>query len=390
MLRESRQRGSALVLTALLTLCAPLAQAHAQSQDTPSASDAEARVNALSADIQALAARLEETGEARSDASRALEEVEIALGETHQRLDALHAERRRLDDEIATLEERRAELEAQQAEQIEALRVQLDALYRLGAAPQLKLLLNQDDPARLDRMQSYLNYLARARNERLEALARLDARLAENRAELDARRKRLVSLAGELNAQSVALAERMRERAALVAKLDDRYSDEQARLEQLNRNRAHAEQVLDQIREQLARLEQPPPSTAIAETQGELPWPVQGDVVSSFGNGEGINRNGLVIAADEGSAVRAIHPGRVVFANWMRGFGNLLIIDHGDDIMSLYAHVQHFNVAVGERVKRDEIIAAVGMTGGRSRPALYFEVRRGGEPIDPAQWIGQR
>ena len=384
MLRESRKRGRALAL--MLALCAPQALA----QGEPSASDAEARVDALSADIQALASRLAETSEARSDASRALEEVETELADTHQRLDALHAERRQLDDEIAALQERRAGLETQQAEQIEALRVQLDALYRLGSAPQLKLLLNQDDPAQLDRLQTYLNYLSRARNERLEALARLDAQLAENRAELDARRERLVRLANELKAQSATLAERMHERASLLAKLDTRYSDEQLRMEQLNQNRTHAEQVLERIREQLARLEQPPPSTAIAETQGELPWPVQGKIVSSFGNGEGINRNGLVIAAVEGTAVRAIHPGRVVFANWMRGFGNLLIIDHGDDIMSLYAHVQQFNVAVGERVDRDDVIASVGMTGGRSRPALYFEVRRGGEPIDPRQWIGQR
>ncbi|HET8789604.1 MAG TPA: peptidoglycan DD-metalloendopeptidase family protein, partial [Modicisalibacter sp.] len=164
----------------------------------------------------------------------------------------------------------------------------------------------------------------------------------------------------------------------------------QSRLAELNQNRAHAEQMLERIREQLARLEQPPPSTDIAKTQGELPWPVQGEVVSGFGSGEGINRNGLVIAAEEGTAVHAIHPGRVVFANWMRGFGNLLIVDHGDDIMSLYAHVQQFNVAVGEPVERDDVIAAVGMTGGRSSPALYFEVRRDGDPIDPRQWIGQR
>lgn len=388
MLRESRRRGGHLAL--MLGVWLSLGTGLVQAQGAPSESDAEARVDALSADIQALASRLEDTGEARSDASRALEDVEIALGETHQRLDTLHAERRRLDDEIAALEARRAELKTQQAEQIEALRVQLDALYRLGGAPQLKLLLNQDDPARLDRLQTYLNYLSRARDERLEALARLDQRLAGNRAELDARRARIDSLASELNAQSAILAERMRERASLLAELDARYSDEQSRLDELNRNRAHAERVLDQIREQLARLEEPPPSTAIAETRGELPWPVQGEVVSSFGSGEGINANGLVIAAAEGTAVRAIHAGRVVFANWMRGFGNLLIIDHGDDIMSLYAHVQQFDVTLGERVERDEIIATVGMTGGRSSPALYFEVRRGGEPIDPGQWIGQR
>lgn len=383
----ARVGGVALVL--LLALgAAP--SALAQSQGEPSEQEAAARVDALSEDIQALAERLERTRAARSDASRSLEEVETALSETHRRLDALHAEQRRLDDEIAELEARRAELEAERDAQIEALRVQLDALYRLGGAPQLKLLLNQDDPARLDRLQTYLNYLARARNARLEALDRLDAQLAGNRAELDARRTRLVSLSDELEAQRATLAERRREREALLAELEARQADEQARLAQLNQERAQAEQMLDRIREELARLERPPPSTAIAETRGELPWPVAGEVIASFGEGEGVNGNGLVIAAEEGAAVRAIHAGRVVFANWMRGFGNLLIIDHGDDVMTLYAHVQQFGVEVGERVARGDVIAAVGMTGGRSRPALYFEVRRGGEPIDPREWIAER
>ncbi|MFD2435632.1 murein hydrolase activator EnvC family protein [Modicisalibacter luteus] len=113
-------------------------------------------------------------------------------------------------------------------------------------------------------------------------------------------------------------------------------------------------------------------------------------MVSTFGSGDGVNRNGLLITASEGTPVRAIHAGRVVFADWMRGFGNLLIIDHGDDIMSLYAHVQRFNVGVGDRVGNDQVIAAVGNTGGRPSPGLYFEVRRGGEPIDPRTWISKR
>lgn len=373
----------AVALAWLLALCAP---ALAQSSER----EAEARVDALSEDIRALAERIEGTREARDDASRRLEEVETALADIHQRLDALHAERRRLDADVAELEQRRRTLQAERDAQRDALRAQIEALYRMGRAPQLKLLLNQDDPARLDRLQTYLNHLSRARNARLDALARLDAALAENRAELDTRRERLATLATALETQSAALAERMRERAALLADLDARYASEQARLEDLNQNRVQAERVLDQIRERLSRLDAPPPSTAIAETKGKLPWPVQGELLSSFGSGEGVNRNGLVIAAAEGTAIEAIHPGRVVFADWMRGFGNLLILDHGDDMMSLYAHVQRFDAEVGERIERGDVIAAVGNTGGRSNPALYFEVRRDGEPIDPRDWIGQR
>ncbi|MCG7599595.1 peptidoglycan DD-metalloendopeptidase family protein [Halomonas sp. McH1-25] len=377
----------AATMAALLVLT-PLGMPAAQER--PSEGDAKARVDAIKHDIQALDTRLEDTRAARSDAGRQLEKVETALGEIHHRLDTLQAERRQLDDEIASLEARQRELQAQQAAQRQALGEQVAALYRLGDTPQLKLLLNQDEPARLDRMQTYLNYLAEARRERIEALARLDRELADNRASLTQRRARLDTLVSELDAQSAALASRMRERQALVAKLDARYASEQSRLEDLRQDRAHAERVLEQVRRELKRLEQPPPSTAIAKTQGKLPWPVQGKVVSTFGSGDGVNRNGLLIAAAEGTPVRAIHAGRVVFADWMRGFGNLLIIDHGDDIMSLYAHVQRFDVGVGDRVGNDQVIAAVGNTGGRPSPGLYFEVRRGGEPIDPRTWVSKR
>lgn len=377
----------AATMAALLILApAPLLLA----QERPSESDAKATVDALKRDIQALDTRLESTREARSDAGRQLEKVETALADIHHRLDALQAERRQLDDEIASLETRQRELQAQQATQRQALGEQVAALYRLGDTPQLKLLLNQDDPARLDRMQTYLNYLADARRARIEALARLDRELADNRESLTQRRSRLDALLSELDAQSATLASRMRERQALVAKLDARYASEQSRLEDLRQDRAHAERVLEQVRRELKRLEQPPPSTAIAKTQGKLPWPVQGKVVSTYGSGDGVNRNGLLIAAAEGTPVRAIHPGRVVFADWMRGFGNLLIVDHGDDIMSLYAHVQRFDVSVGDRVTNDQVIAAVGNTGGRPSPGLYFEVRRNGDPIDPRRWISQR
>ncbi|MGC3874084.1 murein hydrolase activator EnvC family protein [Halomonas sp. GXIMD04776] len=367
-----------------------LAQGHPLALGQTSERKAEARVDAISRDIQALAKRLDSTREARSDASRQLEEVETALADTHHRLDQLQAERRDLDEEIDTLEQRRKALHRERDEQRRALATQIQALYRLGRSPQLKLLLNQDEPARLDRLQTYLNRLSQARSERIDALARLDTQLAENRTSLAQRRERLNDLMGELETQSAALIKRTREREALLAKLDARYSDEKSRLAQLDEDRTQAERVLEQVREELKRLDEPPPSTAIADTKGTLPWPVQGKVLSAFGDGEGVNRNGLVIAAAEGTPIEAIHPGRVVFADWMRGFGNLLILDHGDDIMSLYAHVQSFEVGVGARVEQNDVIAAVGNTGGRPRPALYFEVRRAGKPINPRQWVGQR
>ncbi|TDR51839.1 septal ring factor EnvC (AmiA/AmiB activator) [Halomonas ventosae] len=372
-----------LVLLLGLGLASPLAA-------QPSEREAQARLDALGEELKAVSAQLSTTREARDEASEALREVETALAETHRRLDALQAERRTLGDEIASLEARRDQLAAERTEQVEALSAQLDALYRLGRTPQLKLLLNQDDPARLDRLQTYLNRLARARNKRLDALARLDAELADTRRALSQRVERLEAVAEELAARSTTLAEQISERATLVARLDERFASEQARLATLAQDRAHAERTLREVQERLARLERPPPSTAIEQTRGELPWPVQGSIASTFHEGAGVHRNGLLIRAAAGTPVKAVHAGRVVFADWMRGFGNLLIVDHGDRVMTLHAHLQHFTAGVGAAVSRGDTLGAVGDSGGQQRPGLYFEVRRGGDPIDPRRWIARQ
>ncbi|MCC5884584.1 MAG: peptidoglycan DD-metalloendopeptidase family protein [Halomonas sp.] len=375
---------------ALGALLAPLAIFSAAAMAQPSEREARERIDAIGSEIQAVNRRLGETREAQDEATRELRQVETSLAETHGRLDSIQAERRRLDAEVAALESARDELNVERAEQVEMLNAQLDALYRLGLTPQLKLLLNQDDPARLDRLQTYLNHLARARNERLDEIARLDAELAENRRERQARGEQLDSLADELATRSSELAERVADRERLVAELSGRYSDEQSRLASLNRDRSEAERVLERVREELARLQRPPPSTAIERTRGDLPWPVQGNVTSSYRRGDGVHYNGILIEAREGTTVNAVHAGRVVFADWMRGFGNLLIIDHGDNVMTLYAHLQRFNAEVGQAISRGDSLGTVGNSGGHTSPALYFEVRRNGDPIDPQAWIARR
>ncbi|MGP9498159.1 MULTISPECIES: murein hydrolase activator EnvC family protein [unclassified Halomonas] len=376
---------TALVLGALLVIVySPAGLAQSDEQATRQ------QLDALGQEIESLTQRLSTTGEARDSAERELREVETELADTHQRLDALQAERRQLDDEMNQLRQHRDRLEDEQASQYAALSQQLAALYRLGPTPQLKLLLNQGDPAELDRMQAYLNRFTRARNERLADIARLDTALADTEQALNERQTRLASVATELDAQRVRLAERTSDRRNVVATLDDRYGSEADRLADLNDNREQAERKLREIQEELARLDAPTPSTQITRTQGDLPWPVQGAITTTFNRRDGVHYNGIVIQASAGTQVNAVHTGRVVFADWMRGFGNLLIIDHGDQIMTLYAHLQQFSVRPGQQVSRGDEIGRVGDSGGQSSNALYFEVRQSGKPINPQRWIARR
>ena len=373
---------------ALAALLLALGQQPALAQQNERA--AREQLDALGQEIDAMAERLSATGQARDSAQRELQAVETELAETHQRLDQLQAERRQLNDETTQLRQHRERLQSERESQYQALGQQLAALYRLGPTPQLKLLLNQSDPAELDRMQAYLNRLTQARQQRLTDIARLDTALADTERALAERQARLDTLANELETQSALLAERTEARRGVVETLDDRYGSEADRLADLNQSREQAEQQLRAIQAELARMAEPTPTTHITRTQGDLPWPVQGSITASFQRRNGVHYNGIVIQASEGTAVTAVHSGRVVFADWMRGFGNLLIIDHGDQIMTLYAHLQQFSARPGQQVSRGDAIGRVGNSGGQSRPALYFEVRRGGEPINPQRWIARR
>lgn len=376
---------AALALSALLiAMYSPAGLAQ------PDENAARQQLDALGQEIESLSKRLSATGQARDSAERDLREVETELAETHQRLDALQAERRQLDDEMAQLNQHRERLEGERTRQYAALSQQLAALYRLGPTPQLKLLLNQGDPAELDRMQAYLNRFTQARNQRLADIARLDAALADTQHALNERQTRLLSLEDELDSQRARLVERTNERSSVVATLDDRYGSEADRLADLNDNREQAERKLREIQAELARLNAPTPTTNITRTQGDLPWPVQGDITTAYNRRDGVHYNGIVIQASAGTQVGAVHTGRVVFAEWMRGFGNLVIIDHGDQVMTLYAHLQQFSVRPGQQVSRGDEIGRVGDSGGQPRAALYFEVRQRGEPINPQRWIARR
>lgn len=374
-----------LAFAAVLAFC--YAPAGFAQQDE---SAARQQLDAIGQEIESLGQRLTTTGQARDNAERELRAVETELAETHQRLDTLQAERRQLNDETTQLRQHRDRLESERSDQYAALGQQLSALYRLGPTPQLKLLLNQGDPAELDRMQAYMNRLTAARNRRLSDIARLDTALADTQKELSERQARLDTLADELEEQSALLARRTTERRGVVANLDDRYGSEEERLADLNQSREEAERVLRNIQAEMAKLAEPTPTTHIVSTQGDLPWPVQGSISSNFHHRDGVHYNGIVIQASAGTPVTAVHTGRVVFADWMRGFGNLLIIDHGDQIMTLHAHLQQFSARPGQQVSRGDEIGRVGDSGGQTRAALYFEVRRGGEPINPQRWIARR
>ena len=355
-----------------------------------SESGAQRLLESIGQKIENVAKRLTATGSERDKASRELQAIETELAETHKRLDALQRERRELDDKASQVRQQREQLIQERHRQTAALSEQLVALHRLGPTRQIKLLLNQEDPAKLDRMQAYLNRLGQARQRRMAAIAELDTRLASSADELQTHQARLDELASELETQREALASRTAQRQQLVSQLDARHQNEEQRLAALEADQEAARETLQRIREEMVNLSSPSPSTRFAQTQGDMPWPVQGRLQQGFHQDTGVHREGIMIQASAGTPVTAVHQGRVVFADWMRGFGNLLIIDHGDHMMTLYAHLQRFSISPGQAVERGDEIGRVGDTGGQPRAGLYFEVRQSGKPTNPEQWIARR
>ncbi|HEY5789662.1 MAG TPA: peptidoglycan DD-metalloendopeptidase family protein [Gammaproteobacteria bacterium] len=325
------------------------------------------------------------------------DQVRERLQATEQQIAALHRDLARTESALGAQERRLATLQGERQVRLEALAGQRTALaeqvraaYAMGRQERLKIVLNQQDPALLGRMLGYYDYFNRARLARIDAIEDLLERLRAIEEELEVERERLAALYARHQASAAALEQERAARADLVATLAGEIADKDRQLERFRNDEARLAQLLASLQRALDDI---PASAAerkpFASLRGRLEWPASGRHGARFGQRRGIAGTawqGVLIEAAEGGAVRAVSHGRVAFADWLRGFGLLLILDHGDGYMSLYGHNQGLNKEVGDWVQTGEVIASVGRSGGRERPGLYFEIRHRGQPVNPARW----
>ena len=324
--------------------------------------------------------------------------VAAELAKLEQRMGAQRVELRELDQQITT---RQAELTAlataveAQAEDAASdqafLEAALRAAFRRGEVPQLALLLADEPPAERDRLIVYDRYLGEAVAERLQNARATLAMLAEQRQAL-AKVQREQQAARAAQAETLAeLEAAAQERAAVAERLANEIDSDQAQV-------AEQEALVRALTRQAKAAARPPtlpaPSTkAPARLEISGSWPLNGPVLEQFGasrSAAGLQWTGLLIGGDEGAPVKAVAAGTVVFAEWLRGLGLLLIVDHGNGLISLYGRNQALYVEVGESVSAGDVVAAVGRTGGGAESALYFEVRANGEPVNPVAWYEGR
>jgi septal ring factor EnvC (AmiA/AmiB activator) len=386
-------------------------------------SDAQLQLEQANRDVAELKRLMQTLQKEKSGVQKDLQKTETEMGTLEKQVKELQKELKDSETELEQLDGEKKKLQSARIEQQKLIAIQVRAAYQSGNQEPLRLLLNQQQPEKFSRTLTYYEYLGKARleqlsdfNETLRQLANVEQAIITQQAVLNEQKT-------TLEQQREQLAALRQERRNALAKLNKEYSARDRKLTARKQDQAQLNSVLKTIEETLARqareaelarqqvelAQQATPqktvpaaqgpvvssSTAnfggpINQARGKLPWPVNGRLAARFGSARGDDSrsswDGVMISASEGSPVKAVHGGRVVFADWLRGAGLLVILDHGDGYLTLYGHNQSLLKNPGDLVKAGEIIATVGNTGGQQTPALYFAIRQQGKPVNPAQW----
>ncbi|MNO64525.1 Murein hydrolase activator EnvC precursor [compost metagenome] len=424
-------------LSSLLLICllSPLAAVADERADT------QRQLEQTRKDIAELKKTLSGIQEEKSGVQKQLKSTETQMGDLEKQVKGLQEQLKQSEEELQRLDQEKKKLQGQRLEQQRLIAIQARAAYQSGRQEYLKLLLNQEHPEKFSRTLTYYDYLNRARLEQLASFNETLRQLENVEKDIASQNSQQIEQQNALEARREELAKVREEHQQALAKLNSEYSAGDKKLQARQDDQAELAKVLKTIEETLARQAREAEEArqrALAEerervrrerererelassssvapkkprvdysgplvsssgstyggafgaARGKLPWPVDGRVLANYGSPRGDDPratwDGVLISANAGSTVRAVHGGRVVFADWLRGAGLLVILDHGGGYLSLYGHNQSLLKDAGDTVKAGEPIATVGASGGQSSPAVYFAIRHQGRPADPTTW----
>ena len=396
------------------------------------------QLEATRQDIGELKKLLGKLQEEKSGVQKDLRSTETDIGKLEKQVEELQKELKKSEGELLRLDSEKKKLNSAKVEQQRLIAIQARAAYQGGRQEYLKMLLNQQNPEKFARTLTYYDYLSQARLEQLKGFNETLRQLANVEADINQQQAQLLTQKSDLDSQRAELDKVKAERQQVLAKLNKDVKDRDQKLQAREQDQADLAKVLKTIEETLARQareaeaarqkallaqqeaerkrqreaesvvtdapRKPVKSTPgalvssagvsyggpFSQARGKLPWPVDGRLLARFGESRGDDArtkwDGVMISAGAGTQVHAVHGGRVVFADWLRGAGQLVILDHGNGYLSLYGHNQTLLKSAGDIVKAGEVISTVGNSGGQATPALYFAIRQQGRPSDPAQW----
>ena len=363
----------------------------AYSAAVTATSQNEEQLRALRTRIESLQAELNETRGERNEVRAQLRESERRIGHQFKSLRDTEARQRSDSARLTALQQTRTRQRAELGTHRQELEQAVRAAYALGKQDYLKLLLSQDDPAHVSRTLTYYRYLTEARTARIEGIETTLTRLEALEKQIAERVQGLAELRTRQLEQRNVLEATRAERRALLAQLNERVRDGSQEVERLKRDEDRVARLVRELRTALIRAPVPevPAGKAAIGKGGHWRLPVQGRLIARFGSPKEIGDlrwRGIFLAASEGQEVKAVTRGRVAYADWLRGFGLLVVLDHGGGLMTLYGHNQSLYKGVGDMAEAGEAIAASGNTGGPAQPGLYFEIREHGEPRNPLDW----
>ena len=334
--------------------------------------------------------KIEKQQQQKDFATKFLKDIEVRIGERAYILKKTNRYLRKQKRELKKLKQQQQQTRNELASQRNILSQQIRAAYMIGQQEYLKLLLNQENPAAIGRTLTYYDYFHKARSHHIdEAVASIE-KLDHLTAEVKIKTKELTVSRKQQQVEKQKLEDDFIERSIIIKEMEKNIADKGIRLKKFIADEQLLQQLLKDIRKIMpSSLTEIDKRETFSKRRGRLKWPVKGSVKRLFGKSRKAAKlkwNGVLISSTEGKDVKAISHGRVAYADWLRGYGMLVIIDHGDGYMTLYGYNQALYKETGDWVEEGEVIAAVGRSGGQLKSGLYFEVRVKGQPSNPVKW----
>ncbi len=341
--------------------------------------------------ISRLQQTIRKTRQEKDSLAAELADAEQEVGTLVAQLRQLNVQQQQLQQQLQRLQQQQQDLQQRLGKTREKLALLLRSAYMAGRQERLKLFLNQQDPAALSRLLAYHDYISR---ERVRQLQIFDRDLKEKRslaAQIKHQQASLERLRLQQQEKKASLQQRQQQRRQLLQQVDSRLQQQGEKLKSWQEDERRLVELLQHLRDAFQMLDLPE-QKGFRESRGKLIWPLPGRLLKTFGSQKigNLRWDGVIISAAAGEDVRAVHAGRIAWADWLRGYGLLIIVEHGDGFMTLYGHNQSLFKETGEWVEAGEIIAQASGGGGRNDSGIYFGIRHQGKALNPVRWCRKR
>jgi len=353
----------------------------------------EQELQQLRQDISALQNKLKAQHSEKSQLEKEIHQAEQLIAENARQIYHILQEVKRLDEQLGKANKNLTQHQKNLSRQQQLLAGQLQASYAIGRQEYIKLLLNQQNPATISRIMTYYDYFNKARSTQIKQVEQLLDTIIVDRQAISLTKEQLSDKHVQLQQEETRLHKQKISRSTLVQELNKDIISQDKKLSELLKNKKNLSLLIKKLKKALDDIPILPTEKSFARQRGKLYWPAKGKVKKLYNHWRSIGKvkwQGNIISAREGASVHSISHGRIAYSDWLRGYGLITIIDHGDGYMSLYGHNQTLLKEVGDWVENNEIIATVGNSGGIKRIGLYFEIRHNGKPDNPSRWCKKR